>query len=177
MCAHTHSLGLIISSWAAVWNSLHRKIPEKSRHREDGWWTAFVHNSHSSLLHDVHSLKHRPQFEFLFPFLCSAPRFYRPTSACKSVLRSESVVLTGHHEVNMIIGALGILFSPYDTSCFYVWTNVFFFCFFRFYGVVQLKPQYVVQQQLLLEQDMELVLKGTNIMKKLFIISLVGYIY
>lgn len=134
--------------------------------------------SHSSLLHDVNSLKRRPQFEFLFPFFfkCSAPRFYRPTSACKSVLRSESVAHTGHHEVNMIIGALGILFRLYDTSCFYVWTNVFFFCFFRFYGVVQLKPQHVVQQQLLLEQDMELVLKGTR-MKKQFIFLFSSYTF
>lgn len=127
VCAHTHthSLGLIISSWAAVWNSLHRKIPEKSRHREDGWWTAFVHilTPHFSMTLTHWSIDHSLNFCFLF--LCSAPRFYRPTSACKSVLLSESEVHTGHHEVNMIIGALGILFSLYDTSCFYVWTDVF----------------------------------------------------
>lgn len=58
----------------------------------------------------------------------------------------------------MKIGALGILFSQYYTSRFYVWSNVFFFCFFRFYGVVQPKPQDVVQQQLSLKWDMEEVL-------------------
>lgn len=63
----------------------------------------------------------------------------------------------------MKIGALGILFTLYYTSCFYVSCNVFVFCCYCFYGVVQVKPQYVVQQELLLEgrHSRLVLLKGT----------------